>query len=323
MAALLRLASVSDGSAGPPAPDPAPAEPGAFPETFSSRIHLLSSLMPLADKLEANEDTKKSRAMCLKRLVEHVAEPDKPLKLLDVLSATAVQTYCGKHAPNSVDTYCKTICAFIRLVSTAQGNDTLPDDMQKEILALDSLCADAEVSARAEAAAPPELADFYGPALELFEAMQNGEARAQMSYSELALNCWLLFQIFGVPTRARTLLTARWNEHITFLSGGNDVRIQLGDTSGSPGKKTKLSFPLDLTFSDLQGLHDVGLLRTDIARTALSWLWNRTEFHGLVFSRADLHGSDSPFGKDRFNQAMTALTGFTDGCGKLRKRLET
>ena len=145
-----------------------------------------------------------------------------------------------------------------------------------------------------------------------------------MSYSELALNCWLLFQIFGVATRARTLLTARWNEHITFLRQGLDVRITLGDTSDSPGgKKTKHSFPLDTKLSDLQGLDDAGLLRTDIARTALSWLWNRTEFHGLVFSRADVHGSDSPFGKDRFNQAMTALIGFTDGCGKLRKRLET
>jgi hypothetical protein len=320
MAALSRLASVADGSASPPASS---AEPDAFPETFSSPQELLKHIIPLADKLEANEDTKKSRAMCLKRLVEHVAEPDKPLKLLDVLCATSAQSYCGADgpAPASMATYCKTICAFLRLVSTAQGNDTL-DGMQKEILALDSLCADAEASARAEAAAPPELADFHGPAFKLFERMQNEAVRDQMSYSELALNCWLLFQIYGVATRARTLLTARWNEHITFLPGGNDVRIQLGDTD-SPGKKTKHKFPLDTKLSDLQGLDDAGLLRTDIARTALSWLWNRTEFHGLVFSRADLHGTDSPFGKDRFNQAMTALTGFTDGCGKLRKRLET
>ena len=241
-----------------------------------------------------------------------------------MLNATAVQTYCNTHAPNSVDTYCKVVCAFIRLVSAAQANETLPDDMQKKILALDSLCADAEASARADAAEPPELVEFTKPGLELYERMLDDDVRGQMSYSELALNCWSLFQIFCCPTRARTLLTARWNEHITFLRQGLDVRITLGDTSDSPGgKKTKHSFPLVTKLSDLQGLDDAGLLRTDIARTALSWLWNRTEFHGLVFSRADVHGSDSPLGKDRFNQAMTALTGFTDGCGKLRKRLET
>jgi len=135
MAALLRLASVSDGSAGPPAPGPAPAEPGAFPKTFISRSHLLSALMPLADKLEANDDTKKSRAMCLKRLVEHVAEPDKPLKLLGVLCAGSAESYCGADgpAPASMATYCKTICAFLRLVSTAQGNDTLPDGMHSQL----------------------------------------------------------------------------------------------------------------------------------------------------------------------------------------------
>ena len=177
MAALPRLASVADGSAGPPAPDAMPTEPPALSETFSSPEALLNAILPLADKLEANEDTKKNRASCCRRLVEHVAEPDKPLKLLDVLNATAVQTYCNTHAPNSVDTYCKVVCAFIRLVSATQANETLPDDMQKKILALDSLCADAEASARAEAAAPPELADFYGPALELFEAMQNGVYR--------------------------------------------------------------------------------------------------------------------------------------------------
>ena len=67
MAALSRLASVADGSAGPPAPDAMPTEPGAFPETFSSPEALLNAILPLADKLEANSDTKKSRALCCKR----------------------------------------------------------------------------------------------------------------------------------------------------------------------------------------------------------------------------------------------------------------
>ena len=91
--------------------------------------------------------------------------------------------------------------------------------MQKEVLALDSLCADAEAQKRHNASPPPPLSDFQTPALELFEAMQDDDARMAMSHAELALNCWLLVEIFGVATRARTLVSAHWDMNISLMEG--------------------------------------------------------------------------------------------------------
>ena len=42
-----------------------------------------------------------------------------------------------------------------------------------------------------------------------------------IAYVDLALAVWFLFTVFGIATRTRTLLTARWGENFRHLENGD------------------------------------------------------------------------------------------------------
>jgi hypothetical protein len=44
------------------------------------------------------------------------------LTALALVSAKTVQAYCYEHAENSVDKYCGSACAWLKLISAAQGH---------------------------------------------------------------------------------------------------------------------------------------------------------------------------------------------------------
>ena len=288
-----------------------------LPETWADGAAMLCDILPLANKLDANGHTKQDRKLGCRRVVELASADKTNLAVVEVLGADAVKAYCAAKAPGSIDTYSKMACAFLKLVTHAQGKQDLPPAVCREIAALEGMAADCESNRRNTATTPPAYMRFAGPTLELFETFSN--EHIEMNFAKLALGVWLIFTVLGVATRTRTMRTARWGINVMGLDKG-DWRIKLGDEE-NPG--TKHSFPLDIKLSELAGLSKAGLLYHDLAATALDWLYRRTDGdkHGrLVFSRNSK--KNSQFGKDVFGKFMIEKLGAGMDCGSLRKRLE-
>ena len=316
MTTLCRQNSVMDTSEQDSSPTPAAAS--ALPETWPDGAAMLSDILPLADKLDANGQTKQDRKLGCRRVVELASTGKTNVAILEMLGADAVKAYCAAKAPGSIDTYCKMACAFLKLVTHAQGEQDLPPTVCREIAALEGMAADCESNRRNQATSPPAYMSFVGPTLKLFEKFST--EHIEMNYTDLALGVWLFFTVLGVATRTRTMRTARWGVNVIKLDKG-DWRIKLGDEE-NPG--TKHSFPVDVKLSELSGLSKAGLLYSDYAATALDWLYNRTidgDKHGrLVFSRNSK--KNSQFGKDVFGKFMIEKLGVGMDCGSLRRRLE-
>lgn len=286
------------------AQDPAPvvaASGQPLSKTWSTVQHFLKDCQPLAGKLDANDTTKTDRKAELKRLAEHAAkELDEgvPITALALINAQAVQSYCDEHAQNSQDKYCKSSCAWLGLIATAQGHDDLPAPVCREMSALESLCADTEAKKRDAKPAAIDIHTFFGAGAMLFKKLV--DEHSTMKYADLALAVWCIVTIFGIPARARTFRNIRWGESpgIKLLSTGDWV-ICLGDC-GSPGTKHK--FPMEISLSELTPLGTAGLSRPDLVCAALGYLLKRTQNPQgrLVFSRMD--SKDSRFGKDAFGR---------------------
>ena len=315
MTTLSRQNSVMDTSEQDSSPTPAAAS--ALPETWPDGAAMLSDILPLADKLDANGQTKQDRKLGCRRVVELASTGKTNVAILEMLGADAVKAYCAAKAPGSIDTYCKMACAFLKLVTHAQGEQDLPPTVCREIAALEGMAADCESNRRNQATSPPAYMSFVGPTLELFEKFST--EHIEMNYTDLALGVWLIFTVLGVATRTRTMRAARWGVNVIKLDKG-DWRIKLGDEE-NPG--TKHSFPLDIKLSELAGLSKAGLLYHDYAATALDWLYRHTDgdTHGrLVFSRNSK--KNSQFGKDVFGKFMIEKLGAGMDCGSLRRRME-
>ena len=95
----------------------------------------IAECQPLADKLDANNQTKKDRKLELKRLAEHAAgnlDEGAELTVLMIISAETVKSYCADNAKNSVDKYCgskgrehreRRRLAALALAATNEGNE--------------------------------------------------------------------------------------------------------------------------------------------------------------------------------------------------------
>jgi hypothetical protein len=315
MTTLSRQNSVMDTSEQDSSPTPAAAS--ALPETWPDGAAMLSDILPLADTLDANGQTKQDRKLGCRRVVELASTGKTNVAILEMLGADAVKAYCAAKAPGSIDTYCKMACAFLKLVTHAQGEQDLPPTVCREIAALEGMAADCESNRRNQATSPPAYMSFVGPTLELFEKFST--EHIEMNYTDLALGVWLIFTVLGVATRTRTMRAARWGVNVIKLDKG-DWRIKLGDEE-NPG--TKHSFPLDIKLSELAGLSRAGILYHDYAATALDWLYRHTDgdTHGrLVFSRNSK--KNIQFGKDVFGKFMIEKLGAGMDCGSLRRRME-
>ncbi len=309
MAALSRQNSVAD-----PSPQDAAGPP--LPLTWENGTAFLNNTLSLIDKLEANDQTKHDRKQQCRRVVELIGSNKTNVNALQLLGANAIKTYCESKAPDSIDSYCKMSCGLLKLIVAAQGLQLSPSVCQ-EIAALEGMAADCEASRRVGKKAPSSLASFVDPVVKLFDKVST--EHIEISYTELALNVWLIFTVLGVATRTRTMRTAFWGENVIRLDDG-DWQIKLGDDE-NPGTKHK--FPLNVKLSALGALGQAGLLRPDMAAAALTWLWNRTEGEKkgrLVFSRNCKKAAQ--FGKDVFGKHMVSVLGKGMDCGLLRKRLE-
>ena len=302
---LVRQDAVRDGDDVPSPQEGSPpageSPPAAEPlrKTWDSVQLFIAECQPLADKLDANDQTKKDRKLELKRLAEHAAgnlDDATELTVLNIINAEAVKSYCAEHAENSKDKYSKSCCAWLGLIATAQGHDDLPAPVCRELSALESLCADTEAQKRANKPVPIDIHTFIGAGTMAFNKLT--QDHSTMKYADLALAVWLMLTIFGIPARSRTFRDCRWGEHVKKLATG-DWQISLGDPQ-SPGTKHK--FPMTICLSELAPLGAAGLSRPDIVAAALSYLYSRTEEPDgrLIFSRLD--GKDSRFGKDAFGR---------------------
>ena len=284
------------------AQDPAPvvaASGQPLSKTWSTVQHFLKDCQPLAGKLDANDTTKTDRKAELKRLAEHAAgnlDEGAELTVLMIISAETVKSYCAENAENSVDKYCGSACAWLGLISTAQGHDDMPAPICRELAALESLSADTVAKKQTKKPEPQDVNTFFGAGVILFNAvLQDYET---MKYADLALAVWCILTTFGIPARARTFRTVRWGENIKLMPNG-DWMIRLGDPQ-SPG--TKHRFPVEVSLSDITSLGTAGLARPDMVCVALGRLLKRTKNPEgrLVFSRSDT--KDSMFGKDVFGR---------------------
>eukprot|EP01043_Picozoa_sp_COSAG02_P004442 COSAG02_NODE_115_length_35467_cov_292.837056_23_plen_688_part_00 len=287
--------------------------------SWPSAEAMLDDVLKLADKLEACEKTKNERRQQFRRVAEHVGDDLDEITTLTVLSAESVNDYCESCAPQSVDTYCKMALAFHRLAASAQGHTDLPVPVCREMAALESMMADFEHERRNKQKPPPPLMSFLKPAHAMFEKLSTKHTD-DIAYVDLALAVWFMFTVFGIATRTRTLLTARWGDNFRREENG-DWHIQLGDPNGG----TKHKFPLSVKLSELSNLCNAGLLYPDLATTALDWLYSRTKGDKdgrLVFSRSET--KDSPFGKAVFGTYMREQykSAKDMDCGALRKRIE-
>jgi hypothetical protein len=193
------------------------------------------------------------------------------------------------------------------------------------------------VEAGHNAAPPPTLEMFVTPAKAVYDAVRL--EHETMPYGELALHVWLICQVFGVATRARTLRTARWGREIVRLYsakpepepelepkqeevpqqvwGSCDWRIAIDDTVQPP------AVPVSVRLSQLQPLAGMGLLQPVLVSDALGWLFARTESPNgrLVFSHSA--SQEEIFKKNKFCKFFAAKIGSDMDCAMLRERLKT
>ena len=177
-------------------------------KTWSTVQHFLKDCQPLAEKLDANDTTKTDRKAELKRLAEDAAvnlDEGTELTILKLISAETVQSYCAEYAENSVDKYCGSACAWLGLISTAQGHDDMPAPICRELAALESLSADTVAKKQTKKPEAQDVHTFFGAGMMVFKTIF--EDHATMTYANLALAVWAILTIFGIPARARTFRT--------------------------------------------------------------------------------------------------------------------
>ena len=145
------------------------------------------------------------------------------------------------------------------------------------------------------AAAPPTLESFAAPAQAVYEAARLGHET--MAYGELSLHVWLICQVFGVATRARTLRTARWGHEIVRLPGDSEPEPEPEPEQKEEGQQQQglvwnccdwricvddtvqpSAVPVFVQLSHLQPLasEPVCLLQPTLVSQALGWLFART-----------------------------------------------
>ena len=75
------------------------------------------------------------------------------------------------NASDTPSAHCKSSCAWLGLIATAQGYDDLPAPVCREMSALESLCADTEAKKRDAKPAPIDMHTFFGAGAMLFKKL--------------------------------------------------------------------------------------------------------------------------------------------------------
>ena len=151
MATLSRQNSVAD----PPAQGAAGSP--TIPLAWEDGAAFLAEVLPLADKLDANDQTKHDRKQQCRRVVELIGKDKTDVDALQLLDSAAIKTYCAAKAPDSIDTYAKMACGFLKSIYAAQGSQDLPPPVCREIAALEGMAADCEVARRNRPSVLPAL----------------------------------------------------------------------------------------------------------------------------------------------------------------------